>query len=160
MRPSSCRDTRRRREPIHSCSVQGRRGCNRANRHRYQFLNLTAYFQMDDNGDLHEQILQIEAHLEELTDVIERCRKIILISKAAVAVGGTLILAIIIGAVSFDPTVMIGAIAAVIGGMVVFGSNTSTLVQNRADVKAAEAHRAELISRMHLRVVGDGQVES
>jgi hypothetical protein len=88
----------------------------------YQFLNLTAYFQMDDNGDLHEQILQIEAHLEELTDVIESCRKIILISKAAVAVGGTLILAIIIGAVSFDPTVMIGAIAAVIGGMVVFGA--------------------------------------
>jgi hypothetical protein len=115
---------------------------------------------MDDNGDLREQILQIEAHLEELTDVIERCRKIILISKVAVAVGGTLILAIIVGAVSFDPTVMIGAIAAVIGGMVVFGSNTSTLIQNRADMKAAEAHRAELISRMHLRVVGDGQVES
>jgi hypothetical protein len=126
----------------------------------YQFLNLTAYFQMDDNGDLHEQILQIEAHLEELTDVIERCRKIILISKAAIAVGGSLILAIIIGAVSFDPTVMIGAIAAVIGGMVVFGSNTSTLMQTKTDVKAAEAHRAELISRMHLRVVGDGQVES
>jgi hypothetical protein len=38
---------------------------------------------MDD--DLHEQVLQIEAHIEELADVIERCRKIILISKAAVA---------------------------------------------------------------------------
>ncbi len=48
-------------------------------------------FQMDDDGDLHEQILHIEAHIEQLTDVIERCRKIILMSKAAVAVGGTLI---------------------------------------------------------------------
>jgi hypothetical protein len=82
-------------------------------------------FHMDDDGDLQEQILHLEAQIEELADVIERCRKIILISKAAIAAGGTLILAIIIGAVGFDPTIMIGAIAAVIGGIVVFGSNTS-----------------------------------
>jgi hypothetical protein len=62
-------------------------------------------FQMDDDGDLHEQILHIEAHIEELTDIIERCRKIILFSKVAVAAGGILILATIIGAVGFDPTV-------------------------------------------------------
>jgi hypothetical protein len=54
-----------------------------------------------DDVDLHEQVLKIEAHIEELADLIERCRKIILISKAAIAAGGTLILAIIIGAV--DP---------------------------------------------------------
>jgi hypothetical protein len=99
---------------------------------------------MDDGGDLHEQILHIEANIKELTDVIERCRKIILISKAAVAAGGTVILAIIIGAVGFDPTVMTGAIAAVIGGTVIFGSNTSTLKQIRTDVKAAEAHRGRV----------------
>jgi hypothetical protein len=101
---------------------------------------------MDDDGDLHQQILHIEAHIEELADVIESCRKIILISKAAIAAGGTLILAIITGAVGFDPTVMIGAIAAVIGGTVVFGSNTSTLKQTTTAMKAAEAHRAELIT--------------
>ena len=117
-------------------------------------------FQMDDDGDLHEQILHIEAHIEELTDIIERCQKIILISKVAIAAGGILILAIIIGAVGFDPTVLIGAIAAVIGGMVVFGSNTSTLKQTMTDMKAAETHRIELISRMDLKVVGDGEVEN
>jgi hypothetical protein len=109
---------------------------------------------MDD--DLHEQVLQIEAHIEQLADVIERCRKIILISKAAVFVGGTLILATIIGAIGFDPTIMIGAIAAAIGGTVVFGSNMSTLKQTVTNMKAAEAHRTELIGRMDLRVVGDG----
>src|SRR5260221_14326683 len=88
---------------------------------------------MDDDGDLHEQILHIEAHIEELADVIERCRKIILISKSAIATGGTLILAMIIGAVGFDPTVMIGAIAAVIGGIGVFGSNTTTLKQGMCE---------------------------
>ena len=115
---------------------------------------------MDDDGDLHEQILHIEADIEELTDIIERCRKIILISKVAIAAGGILILAIIIGAVGFDPTVLIGAIAAVVGGIVVFGSNTSTLKQTTTAMKAAEAYRTELISRMDLRVVGDGKAES
>jgi hypothetical protein len=117
-------------------------------------------FQMDDDGDVHEQILHIEAHIEELTDIIERCRKIILISKVAIAAGAILILATIFGAVGFDPTVLIGAIAAVIGGMVIFGSNTSTLKQTVTNIKAAEARRAELIGRMDLRVVGGGEVES
>jgi hypothetical protein len=107
-----------------------------------------------DDGDLHEQILHIEAHIEALADAMERCRKIILISKAAIAAGGTLILAITIVAVRFDPTLMIGAIAAVIGGTVVFGSNTSTSEQITADMTAAEAHRAELISRIDFLVPG------
>src|SRR5262245_29068652 len=111
---------------------------------------------MDGDDELREQILQVEADLEGLTDAVDRCRKIILISKAGIAAGGTLILATILGAIGFDPTVLIGSIAAVIGGTVVFGSNTSTLKQNTAAIKAAEAHRAELISRMDLRVVGGG----
>jgi hypothetical protein len=115
---------------------------------------------MDDDGDLHEQILHIETHIEQLADVIESCRKFILISKAAMATGGTLILAVIIGAVGFDSTIMIGALAAVIGGTVVCGSNKSTLKQSTTAMKAAEAHRADLINRLDLRVVADGQVGS
>src|SRR5437764_11214747 len=117
-----------------------------------RFLARQSSFQMDNDGDLHEQILHTKAHIEELTDIIERCRKIILISKAAIAAGGTLILAIIIGAVGFDPTVLIGSLAVVIGGTVVFGSNASTLNQTMTDMKAAETHRTELIDRMDLRV--------
>jgi hypothetical protein len=120
---------------------------------------LPQHHRRDDNGDLHEQILHIEAHIEELTDIIESCRKIILISKVAIAAGGLLILATIIGAVGLDATVLIGAIAAVIGGTVILGSNTSTLKQTMTDTKAAEAHRTELISRLDLKVVGNGEVE-
>src|SRR5260370_40585750 len=111
---------------------------------------------MDDDGDLHEEILHIEAHIEELADVIESCRKFIFISKVAIAAGGTLILATIIRAVGFDPTVMIGALAAVIGGTVVCGAKSSTLNQTTTALKAAQAHRADVISTIDLRGVGDG----
>ena len=69
-------------------------------------------------------------------------------------------MAIVIGAVRFDPTAMVGAIAAVIGGTVVFDSNTTTLEQITAEMKAAEVHRSELIGRLHLRMVGDGEAEN
>jgi hypothetical protein len=113
---------------------------------------------MDDEGDLREQVLHIERHIEELAHVIESCRKFILGSKAAIVAGGAVILAISIGAVRYDPTVMIGALAAVLGGTVICGSNASTLKQTTTAMKAAEARRAELISRLDLRVVGEGEV--
>jgi hypothetical protein len=88
-----------------------------------------------DDDDLREQILSLEVQIEELAETVESCRKIILISKAVIAVGGILILAVTMGMVRFDPMVMIGAIAAIIGGTVVFGSNTSTSKQTMAAMK-------------------------
>jgi hypothetical protein len=110
-----------------------------------------------DDDDLREQILSLEVQIEELAETVESCRKIILISKAIIAVGGILILAMAIGMVRFDPMVMIGAIAAIIGGTVVFGSNTSTSKQTMAAMKASEALRAELISKIDLRMVGEAK---
>src|SRR5258705_13690999 len=99
---------------------------------------------MDDDGDLHEEILHIEAHIEELADVIESCRKFMFISKGAIAAGGTLILALIIVAVGFDPTVMIGALAAVIGGTVVLGANPSSVIQPTTHLIATQGHTADV----------------
>ncbi len=47
---------------------------------------------------------------------------------------------------------------AVIGGTVVFGSNTSTSKQAAADIKAAEVLRAELIGKINLRLIGEAEV--
>ena len=107
------------------------------------------------DDDLRDQILRLEADIEELTEVMERCRKVILISKAAIAAGGILLLALTLGALRFDPMAMIGAIAVVIGGIVVFGSNMSTSKQAAVAIKAAEAFRAELIGKIDLRTVGE-----
>ena len=81
------------------------------------------------DGDLREQILGLEAQIEELAETIESCRKIIQISKAFIVVGGLLIAAITIGLIRFDPMLMIGALTAVVGGIVALGSNWSTSQQ-------------------------------
>ena len=60
----------------------------------------------------------------------------------------------LLGVIRLDPMVTIASIAAIIGGIVVYGSNTSTADQATAAMQAAEAHRAELIGRIDLRVVG------
>jgi hypothetical protein len=54
----------------------------------------------------------------------------------------------------FDPTTVIGAIAAVIGGAVVFGSNLTTSKQTTIAMKVAEKQRAELIDMINPREVG------
>jgi hypothetical protein len=105
-------------------------------------------------GDLHDEISRLELDIEQLAAAIERCRKIVLTAKIAIAIGGLLMLALLIGAVRFDPLTMMTAITLAIGGIVVFGSNTSTAKQKAAEMEAAEMRRTELIGRIDLRVVG------
>src|SRR5262245_12359007 len=107
-------------------------------------------------GDPHEEIARLETRIEGLAEAIEKCRKIILVSKIAIALGAILGLVIMVGAIRIDPTALLAAIAAVIGGTVLLGSNRSTLAEMTAAMKAAEAERAELIGGIDLRLVGDG----
>jgi hypothetical protein len=109
-----------------------------------------------DDGDRHEDISRLEAEIEDLADTAERCRKIILVSKLAIACGAILLLALLVRAIKFDPLAMIGAITLLIGGTVAFGANTSTLQQKTGALRAAEARRAELIGSIELRLVGEG----
>ena len=102
-----------------------------------------------------DEISRIEAQIEELAEVSERCRKIILISKAAIAGGVALLLIMMLGLFGSNPVAALGSIALVLGGIVSFGSNVSTLRQTMAALSAAEALRSDLISRIDLRVVGD-----
>jgi hypothetical protein len=110
---------------------------------------------MDDDDPI-DEIPRIEARLEELAGVAERCRKIILVSKAAIAAGAGLLLAMMLGLFGSDTIALIGSIAAMLGGIVSLGSNVSTLRQTMAAISAADARRTELIGRIDLRVVGDG----
>ena len=112
-------------------------------------MNLTS----EDNPS--DEIARIEAELEELAEVSERCRKIILISKAVIAGGVALLLFMILGSFGSNQVVGLGSIAVVLGGIVSLGSNVSTLQQTIAAMSAAEARRSDLIGRIDLRVIGD-----
>jgi hypothetical protein len=111
---------------------------------------------MMDHDDPTDEISQIEARLEELAEVAERCRKMILASKAAFAGGAALLLIVVLGLFGLNEVAAIGSIAAVLGGIVSLGSNISTLQQTTAAIGAAEARRSNLIGGIDLRVVGDG----
>ena len=113
---------------------------------------------MDDEDDPTDEIARIEARLEQLAEVAERCRKFILASKAAIAGGGALLLLLVLGLFGANETAAIGSIAAVLGGIVSLGSNVSTLRQTEADISKAEAHRSDLIGMIDLQMVGERTV--
>ncbi|MET3993973.1 hypothetical protein ABIC08_002634 [Bradyrhizobium sp. RT9b] len=106
----------------------------------------------DDSTD---EISDIEARIERLAEIAERCRKYILASKIAIGGGGALLLITILGLFGTGLTAALGSIALVLGGIVSLGSNISTLQQTESAIGAAEALRAQLIGRIDLRVVED-----
>ena len=114
---------------------------------------------MDEDDDPIDEISRIEARLDELAEVSERCRKIILASKVAIAGGVALMVATVLGLLGSNQVTSVGSIAAVLGGVVSLGSNVSTLRETTAAMSAAEVFRSELISRIDLRLVGDGTMK-
>jgi prefoldin subunit 5 len=106
-----------------------------------------------------DEISAIEARIEELAEVSERCRKIILASKIAIAAGLALLLFVMLGLFVSGQVTALGSIALILGGIVSFGSNVSTLRQTDAAISAAESLRSELIGRIDLRLVGDAPMK-
>jgi hypothetical protein len=112
----------------------------------------------EDEDDAPDQISLLEARLEQLAEVAERCRKIILGSQIAIAAGAGLLLLMMFGLFG-SIEVFLGSIAAILGGIVSLGSNVSTLRQTTDAISAAEALRSDLIGRIELRVVDDSPLK-
>jgi hypothetical protein len=105
--------------------------------------------------DPRDEIARLEAEIEERTEAIERCRKVILVSKIAAAGGGLAIILLLLGIIPSNATLLIISIAAVLGGLVGLGSTSTTAGQLADAVKDAEARRAALIATISLTVVGE-----
>ena len=106
-----------------------------------------------------DEISEIEARIEELAEIAERCRKFILASKVAIAGGAALLLVVILGLFGSGQVAALGSIALMLGGIVSLGSNVGTLRQTNAAISAAEALRSDMISSIDLRVVGDAPMK-
>jgi hypothetical protein len=103
--------------------------------------------------DPRAEIERLEARIEELAARIESTRKFILTARIAVAAGLVLLAAITFGVVRFDPTLMATAVAAVLIGIVVWGSNQSTAKEATAELAETETNRKALIGLINLRLV-------
>jgi hypothetical protein len=122
-----------------------------------------------DETDAEERALdeRIEDRIAALGDAIERCRKISLAARLLAGAGGVYLAAALFGLVVTDPPLTIAALAAVLGGVVLLGSNASTWKQTEAALAAAYAARdgARMLApaadtdaprgRPTLRIVGD-----
>ena len=106
-----------------------------------------------------DEISAIEARIERLAEIAERCRKFILASKIAIATGVALPIIMMLGLFGPSQVVALGSIALVLGGIVSLGSNVSTLRQTESAIGAAEALRSQLIGRIDLRVVADAPMK-
>jgi hypothetical protein len=102
-----------------------------------------------------DEIVQLEAQIEELAGRIENCRKFILAGQIAIAGGGAVLVAMLLDILRSDPSILGLAAAAVLGGIVVAGSNRSTAKEASHQLIAAEAKRTELISQLELQTVSE-----
>jgi hypothetical protein len=110
------------------------------------------------NSDPRDEIVRLEARIEELAAQVESCRKFILASQLAMVLGAVLLAAPMLGVILFDPLAMSAAIVALLGGVVVLGSNSSTAREARAQIAAAEADRAKLIGAIDFQVVSGSKI--
>jgi len=105
--------------------------------------------------DPHDEIERLEAQIERLAAKIESCRKFILAARVAMVGGGVVLAAIVLGAIRFDPGTMALAVAVLLGGIVVWGSNNSTAKEAAAELAEAESSRATLIGQLDLHTIAE-----
>ena len=106
--------------------------------------------------DLSHEIIDLEAEIDRLSESADRCRKIILVGKVAAASGGILLLALVFGLFRLAGEAYLLAVAAILGGIVTFGSNQSTLDEIMSTIREHDTRRSEMIDAMELQMVGGG----
>jgi hypothetical protein len=105
--------------------------------------------------DLHQQIADLEAEIDALSDAAERCRKSMIVAKAAMVAGVLLFGTSLLGLIRSDAIVLVVGIAVTVAGIGFFGSSRGSLEQLAENIRVREARRTELIDAMDLRTVQD-----
>jgi O-antigen ligase len=102
-----------------------------------------------------DEIERLELRIEELSDAIERSRRLRLAGRASAVAGPALLIGFALGLVAYTPTRMIVALALAIGGVVLAGSSRSTTEELERSLKQAEAERMAAIDALELVQIGE-----
>jgi hypothetical protein len=106
-------------------------------------------------SELHQQIADIEAEIDTLSDAAEHCRKSMIVARVATLVGMLVFGAAILGLVRPDPIILVIGIAATLAGIGFYGSTRGSLEQISGKIRALEDQRAGTIDGMDLETVQD-----
>jgi hypothetical protein len=104
---------------------------------------------------IHDDIAHLEERIEALRESIARCAKISLAARLVAGAGLVWIALVLFWVIPFAPATFFGALAAVLGGAVLLGSNKTTWEETQAALDDAERMRTQLIGSIALRVVGE-----
>jgi hypothetical protein len=110
---------------------------------------------MDETSS--DDITRIEERIESLREAAARCRKLSIAAKLTIAAGGAWIVLTLLWLIPYVASMVFGALAAVIGGIVLLGSNSTTWKETETALEASEAMRAEWIAGRDMRVVDDSR---
>lgn len=105
--------------------------------------------------DLHQEISELEAAIDHLSDAADQCRKSMIVARVAIIAGVLLLGTSLLGLIRFDPMMLVVGIAATVAGIGFYGSSRGSLEQTTTKIKMSEARRAEIIYGMELLTVRD-----
>jgi hypothetical protein len=109
---------------------------------------------------LRDQIAELEADIEDLSEAAERCRKIGIAAQVLMAGGAFLLMFAVLGLWRLGPAALVVSLAAILGGIALYGSNKRTRDDTMAAIRAKEADRAALIDALGLHDLRHRHIEA
>ena len=103
--------------------------------------------------DIRDDIAQLEERIDTLRRSLERCRKVAIVARSAIALAVLWLALTLLSLMPFNPTPFFAALAAALGAVVMLGSNKTTAEQTAAQLHEAEATRAQFIDSLAMRTV-------
>jgi hypothetical protein len=104
-------------------------------------------------ADIHHDIVTLEARIEHLAGIVERCRKIAAGARVLIWGGAALLVLTLLAVLPMTATLFFGGVTAAIAGVVLAGSNRATRDQAQAQMDALNDERNALIDALALRRV-------
>jgi hypothetical protein len=102
-----------------------------------------------------EDIEQLERRIDELQEKIGRSRRLMLLGRVCTVLGPVLLLALLLGLLSFTPVEMVIGITFGVGGIVLMGSSKSTTDEMEESLRKTKKERSSAIDALELVQVED-----